>query len=252
MPSHYDDPRFLYPKYWARREYEHQSDLIALSKLLPKDTQRAIEIGGGFGRLTQKIAESTKKITLIEPSIRLRNMAKKYLGNIKGVQIISGRAETTSIRSESADLVILVRLLHHIPNPLPALQEAFRIIKPNGYLILEFANSTNFKAKLRSIVFGQPIVFSPLEKRSNANIRKKTIPFVNHHPQTIEKYLHRVGFEIKTSLSVSNLRLHILKKVIPLRLLLILESFFQTKLSSLYFGPSIYMLAKKIDKIHDP
>ena len=64
MPAAYDS--FDYPSYWEGREYEHNSELIALRRLIsliPKiDT--LLEIGAGFGRLTPEYLYRAKRIIL--------------------------------------------------------------------------------------------------------------------------------------------------------------------------------------------
>jgi len=145
--------------------------------------------------------------------------------------------------ASSFDLVSIIRVLHHLPHPQPALQEIHRILRPGGLLLLEFANSFNFKARITSLITGQPISTLPLERRRASNIRRGSIPFVNHHPQAILKALSQTGFVILKTLSVSNFRSPFLKKILPLPLLLVLESVAQSLLSRLYFGPSIFVLA---------
>ncbi len=126
-----------------------------------------------------------------------------------------------------------------------ALIEAGRILKPNGLLVLEFANSLHMLARLNGWLTGKPILPIPVERRKEENIAAGTIPFVNHHPVTMQKMLARQGFKVVKILSVSNFRSPILKKIIPLQILLVLESIFQSLLSSFYFGPSIFILAQK-------
>jgi len=76
----YDDPDFLYQKYWVGRDYENQSEKIAISKLLKNvSVENAADIGGGYGRITKIVSAYTKEITLIEPSGKMRREAKKYL-----------------------------------------------------------------------------------------------------------------------------------------------------------------------------
>ena len=248
MPAHYDDPDYSYQNYWPGREYEHQSEILAINRLLSNTkVTAAVDIGGGFGRLTPTLSHHAKQITLLEPSAKLRSQATKNLKTISALTIVAGTAEKTRLPTSSQNLVILIRVLHHLPNPTPALNEIHRILKPQGLLLLEIANSHNFKARIASWLSGQPILPIPIEKRSPANIKRQTIPFVNHSPFTIQKILHKTGFEIIKQLSVSNLRSPFFKKYIPIKSLITAESYLQPLLSKIYFGPSIFLLAKKVN-----
>lgn len=235
--SYYNDPDFSYAKYWQGREYEHQSEVLAIDRLLKGSRfNSGADIGGGYGRLIPTLAHFCQNIMLVEPSLKQRRLAK----NIKS---INGTSQATGLPDSSLDLVSIVRVFHHLPDPTPTLHELYRILKPNGVLVLEFANSIHFLAKIKSFITGQPISRLPIERRRPGNIRRGSIPFVNHHPQTIFKQLTNTGFTIQKTLSVSNFRSPLLKKILPLKVLLILESLFQPPLSNVNFGPSIFVLA---------
>ncbi len=244
--TYYDDTEFSYDQFWVGRQYEHQSEILALNKLIgPKKTNVVVDVGGGFGRLTNWLAARSQKVYLVEPSAKMRQAAKKYLIKFPRVEVRPGKAEDTNLPSRCADLVIMVRVLHHLPNPAAALTEAGRILKPQGLLVLEFANSLHMLARIRSWFIGRPIIPGPVERRSSLNIAAGTIPFVNHHPVAMQKLLTRQGFKRLQILSVSNFRSPFLKKIVPLQVLLLLESSFQHLVSSIYFGPSIFILAQK-------
>ncbi len=248
----YDDPEFSYQKYWVGRLYEHQSEVIAIQKLLKNQHfESAADIGGGYGRLVPTLLKFCDQLTLVEPSLKQRQLALKITipsdKNLK-FKIFEGTSENTTLPDSSLDLAIVIRVLHHLPNPAPALQELRRILKPQGVLILEFANSISLKSRLKSLISGKPILLSSVEKRRPANIRRGTIPFVNHHPHTIKKLLYQNGFVIDKILSVSNFRVPFLKKFLPLKLLLILESLCQQLFSYGYIGPSIFILARLDNK----
>jgi len=117
--------------------------------------------------------------------------------------------------------------------------------KPGGTLILEYANSHHFKARIKSWLTGQPLLLTPIERRSLTNIRRHTIPFVNHAPLAVIKLLSASGFQIKKTLSVSNFRLPRLKQILPLKVLLSLENFVQIPFAAGCIGPSIFVLAEK-------
>jgi len=248
--SYYDDIEFDYDRFWTGRQYEHKSELLALHKLVGNYKSKvAVDIGGGFGRLTKWLVAHSQKVYLVEPSAKMRQAAKQYLVKYPKVAVQAGSAEDTNLPSRCADLVIMVRVLHHLPEAAAALEEARRILKPQGQLVLEFANSLHMLARVRSWLTGRPIIMSPVERRGVENIAAGTIPFVNHHPVAIQKLLKRQGFKVLQILSVSNLRSPLFKKIVPISVLLVLESIFQSLFSSFYFGPSIWVLARRVDKV---
>lgn len=246
MAAHYDDPDFSYEKYWLNRQYEQKAEEIAIKKLLKgikKDT--AVDVGGGYGRLTPLLVPHAKKVSLIEPSIKQRQIAKKFLFSHPSIEILAGVSDKTGLKDSSQDIAMMVRVTHHLPDLKPTFAELYRILKPGGLLLLEVANAKHFKAVIKSLLSGQSILPMPVERRSSANIRKKTIPFVNHHPKTVNKMLEATGFKTSHRLSVSNYRSPGLKKIIPQKLLVSLESASQSPLSIFNFGPSLFLLCHK-------
>lgn len=223
----YNDPGFSYPKYWHSRRYEHEAEVLAICRLLDKHHFTAgLDIGGGYGRLAPIFLRFCDQLIMVEPSSKQRKLAPQ------GVKTIAGTSDSTGLPDASFDLVSIIRVLHHLPDPLPTFHEIYRLLRPGGILILEFANSWHFKARLK-------------RHRPVNIIRQGSIPFVNHHPQSILKFLSLCHFVPLKTLSVSNFRSPFLKKTLPHPVLMFLESISQSLLSNIYFGPSIFVLATK-------
>lgn len=240
--NYYDDPEFSYLNYWKGREYEHAAEVMAIRRLLRKrHFSSGVDIGGGYGRLAPTLLQFCNQLTIVEPSSKQRKLTPK------GVKTVAGTSDSTGLSDSSSDFVSIIRVMHHLPDTRPTLKEIHRLLKPGGFLIIEFANSLNIKSRIASFFSGQPISSLPLERRRASNIRRGSIPFVNHHPQSVLKALSLSGFTPVKILSVSNFRSPFLKKILPMPILLILESVAQITLSKHYFGPSIFILAKKVD-----
>lgn len=241
---------YNYPQFWHSREYEDKAEKIALKKFLARIPKKdsIIDIGGGFGRLAEVYASVFKNCLLIDPSEKLLNIAKKNLKEFKNIEFRKGIGENLLVEDATLDVVLMIRVVHHLPNPQKTFQEASRVLKPQGYLILEFANKIHFRARLHALIkreFRFASNLEPVDQRSTESIASGTIPFLNHHPKFIFQLLEKAGFKVISSLSVSNFRHPILKKIIPLRVLLFLESICHKPFAICHFGPSIFILAKK-------
>lgn len=250
MGAAYDS--YDYSAYWEGRDYEHNSEVIALKKLLDKipKIRTIIEIGGGFGRLAPAYAYRAKRIIFSEPSAKLLAKAKSNLSSFQNITFIeSGVTDLPLfVPKGRADLALLIRVSHHLTD----LEESFKtinsLIKPKGYFILEFANKLHFKAIFRHIFrgdFGYLTDVSSIDIRSARSIRKRTIPFLNHHPALVSHCLEKADFLVVEKLSASNFRSPFLKKYLPMDLLIAVETALQKPLSYLNFGPSIFVLAQK-------
>jgi ubiquinone/menaquinone biosynthesis C-methylase UbiE len=242
----YDDPKYNYQDYWAGREYEHAAEEMAIKRLLKsKRFKVAVDIGGGYGRLSQLLTNYADRVTLAEPSQQQLDIAKIYLKNTPQVERKLLQASDLKFKDATVDLALVVRVLHHLPDPAPEFHEIARVLKPGGTFILEFANDAHFLNRLRYGVKGKRVPQKPVDIRSQKNKKASEIAFVNHHPKTIIKMLNDAGFEVEAILSGSNLRSPSLKKIVGKKPLLALENLMQPLLAPLYFGPSIWLKLKK-------
>jgi ubiquinone/menaquinone biosynthesis C-methylase UbiE len=252
MAAAYDT--YDYPAYWKDRDYEHKSEIIAIKSFLEKidKIDTAVEIGVGFGRLVPDYIFRTNKLILTDPSARLLKLAKKHLHkkySDKKIKFIQAKMENLpgKIKANSVDLVLLVRVLHHIEDVDEAFKVVRKILKKNGYFILEFANKRHLKATLTEFVHGNTtflLDIFPKDLRSKQAKKTCCLPFNNYHPDIIKQKLIDNGFELFETRSVSNFRLPLIKRFIPKNILLEVESALQRFLKRLNFGPSIFILAR--------
>ncbi len=203
-----------YPKYWRGREYEDRAEkqaiLSLLGKIPPERKNSLVDIGGGFGRLAPLYAPLFAECLLIDPSSRLLREAQKKVQKYPHLGLKRGKLEHLPVGSGAFDVALLVRVVHHLKNPQKAFLEVYRVLKPGGFLILEFANKAHFRACLRAWLEGD-FGFSQNPTPANQASKGAKIPFLNHHPRRIEADLEKTGFEVLDCLSVSNFRLPFLK-----------------------------------------
>lgn len=242
----YDDPGYNYQDYWHGREYEHAAEEMAIRRLLRgRHFEHAVDVGGGYGRLSKYLTKFADKVTLAEPSQQQLDIARIYLKDTPQVAQKLLQAADLKMKDASADLVLVVRVLHHLPDPMPELKEISRVLKPGGTFLLEFANDAHFLNRLRYAARGKKVPEMPISIQDEAKVKSGELPFVNHHPKTIIKMLNKAGFEVEATLSGSNLRSPTLKRVLGKKPLLAVEKLMQPLLAPIYFGPSVWLRLKK-------
>jgi ubiquinone/menaquinone biosynthesis C-methylase UbiE len=256
MPAAYDT--YDYPSYWIGREYEHRSELVAIKAFLRKipKLKTIVEVGTGFGRLVSSYKYRAKKTILTDPSGKLLSLARDVYQN-KGILFIHSSLENLpkKLRKNTADLIVMIRVIHHINNIDKAFYNLSRLTVKGGYLILEFANKGNFKNVYKEFLKGNfvfPMEFETVDKRSKKNQKRKTIPFNNFHSDYMTEMLKKYGYEIIEKRSVSNARGSFLRKIFPTNFFISLADIFQPILGYINFGPSIFILAKKVSEPTQP
>lgn len=242
----YNDPTHNYLKYWDGRDYENESERIALRRLLKnKHFAHAADIGGGYGRLCVFLKDYADKVTLAEPSQQQLDIGKDFLKNQKDIDMILTQADDLKFKDESLDLITMIRVMHHLPDPSAEFSEIKRVLSPDGYFVLEIANYSHAVNRVKHLVKGKKMPLEPVDIRSEKNKKDSEIAFVNHNPKTVIKQLAHAGLKVEKILSVSNLRSPGLKKVIPRSVMLNLETIMQPTLAKTFFGPSTFLLIKK-------
>ena len=242
----YDNDNYNYLDYWAGRDYEHQAEEMAIKRLIKgRKFKHAADIGGGYGRLCVLLSKYSDKVTLVEPSKAQLGIAKQYLKEHKDIDQKLMQADDLKFKDGALDLVTMIRVMHHLPNPMPELKEIHRVLAKDGTFVLELANYAHGRNRFKHFIKRKPLPVKPVDIRSAENRREEEIAFVNHNPKTVIQQLDSVGFTVDKVLSVSNLRSPKLKKMVPRGVMLSLEKIMQPTLAHTYFGPSVFFLLKK-------
>jgi ubiquinone/menaquinone biosynthesis C-methylase UbiE len=214
------------------REYEDLAERIALHRLLPATGRRIIDIGAGFGRLTDLYTEYDHVI-LLDYSLSQLEFARQRLG-IERYTYIAADIYHLPLRDNVVDTAVMVRVMHHLANVPLALHQLQRILLPGGTMILEYANKRHVKNLLRAALgrspnpFDEmPYEFAPLH--------------YDFHPRWIKRHLVSSGFSPQRQLSVSLLRSSFLKRRFKASTLARIDGWQQRVLAPLSIAPSMFI-----------
>ena len=116
-------------------------------RLVPAIT--VADLGAGEGLISQLIAHRAERVWCIDNSARMvefgTELARK--NNLANLTYKLGDIESVPLPDKSVDLAILSQALHHANHPQHAVNEACRILKPGGQvLILDLAEHNYEKA----------------------------------------------------------------------------------------------------------
>jgi len=240
----YDD--YDYKEFWSgkKRSYEHLSEIFALKKLISKKGKRFIDIGGGYGRLSNTYINLFPQIVILDYSLKNLSIARKELSKRSKSKIffIASDAYDMPFKNSTFDFAISIRLIHHLTQPQNFFNELSRILTSQSFFILEYANKRNLKRIGKFLirkVTENPFFYEP-------SIIGKNI--YNFHPKFINDKLKLADFKILKILSVSNFRLNFIKKIISPEILSKVDNIVQLPLGLIKTGPSIFVLSQKSDE----
>lgn len=94
---------------------------------------KLVEIGSGLGYLLNFFKRDGWDVLGVEPNVGMCKYAEIELG-IKAIPTILEKAE---LPDESADAVLMMHVIEHVPDPLETLKAVYRILKPGGTFVLE-------------------------------------------------------------------------------------------------------------------
>lgn len=243
----YDDDKHDYEDFWLGRDYEHLSELVAIKKLLGKKHYgNVMDYGGGYGRLSSVLLKFADKYILVDPSQKQLDIGrKKHKGNEKVEYVLLDKKDYVPAKDGTLDLLVMVRVSHHLPELDATLSDINRSLKPGGQAIIEIANYAHFINRIKHYAKLKKLPLKPVQVGSVANGIEEDTPFVNHNPKTVVQEFKAHKLSVKKVLSVSNLRKGMVKNALSAENLVKLESTLQPKLARLYFGPSIFFLVEK-------
>jgi len=117
-----------YEQWFDRHKFAYESELQAIRKLLPQHGN-GLEIGVGSGRFAAPLGIKLG----LEPSSKMMEIAQA-----RGIEVIGGVGESLPFRDSQFDFATMVTTICFLDDVEVVFDEAYRILKPGGCLIIGF------------------------------------------------------------------------------------------------------------------
>lgn len=109
-------------------------EVISKAYLLPE--MEVADIGAGSGFLSNALADRVRMVHLVDASEEMLSQAKNNLSQHTNTVFHLAEGRTIPLPDASLDAVFANMYLHHAPDPLAAIQEMVRLLKPGGRLLI--------------------------------------------------------------------------------------------------------------------
>ena len=125
----FDSPKNIFLANLVCQAVEKQIDLLSDKEIL--------DFGGGTGLLALPLAKQAKSVTLVDISEKMLEQArlKAERQDIKNIQFLEQDLLKNSLEQEF-DLIVVCRVLHHIPDVDAALSLFHQHLRKDGQLLL--------------------------------------------------------------------------------------------------------------------
>ncbi len=146
----------------------------AFQKILPSLPKPWLEVGVGSGRFARALEIEVG----IDPSVKLLNIARE-----RGVKGFLGRGEREPFAAGSFGAVFIIVTLCFVDSPLDVLREAYRILRPEGKIVLGLV--------LRESPWGK--LFASKKKKGHRFYKNATF----YHYNEVVELLEQAGFSVE-------------------------------------------------------
>jgi len=181
-----------YEEWFEKNMFAYKSELQAVRLLLSK-RGKGVEIGVGTGRFAAPLGIRVG----VEPSKAMREVAQK-----RGIEVIDGVAEALPFEDCLFDFALMVTTICFVDDIEASFKEAFRVIKPAGFLINGFVDRNSSLGKF-------------YQKHRAKNVFYKIATF--YSVDEVIPYLKKAGFRNLTFAQTIFHNLDEIKEVEPVK-----------------------------------
>lgn len=179
-----------YKDFW--RESDNRSRLDELEReiiqeLLPSSGTRIVDLGCGYGRLSDCYQNRFNQTILVDSSVSLLRQAQETT-NGRG-WFIAGDINHLPFKEGSFDYVLMVRVFHHLPDSKKCLLEIDRILSQDGSFTFSYSNKRNL-ARIVSYILGR-------DPKNPFTLETQGLDttLIRHHPRFVDGLMIETGFQ---------------------------------------------------------
>lgn len=107
----------------------------AIAALIPAGWTVA-DLGCGTGPALAELAPVVRRVIGVDREVRMLELARERTAGMANVELRVGGLEALPIADEELDAATLMLVLHHVDDPVAALREVARSLRPGGTLVL--------------------------------------------------------------------------------------------------------------------
>ena len=121
---------------------EERVEQAVLDAVGPGPFHAVLDLGTGTGRMLELLSPRAGRAVGIDGSPAMLNLARARLDRkaLRNVQLRQGDIYALPVERDGYDLIVVHQVLHYLDDPLRAIKEAARVLRPGGrFVVVDFA-----------------------------------------------------------------------------------------------------------------
>jgi arsenite methyltransferase len=110
--------------------------VAAIAKAYLRPEMIVADVGAGTGFIAAGLAPLVKQVYALDGSVAMLEVARKNLADFDNIVFQSSDGASLPLDDGSVDAVFANMYLHHSPDPLAAIREMVRVLRPGGRLVI--------------------------------------------------------------------------------------------------------------------
>ena len=153
----------------------------AVAALVPRGSV-AVDLGCGTGEVLERMLFAADTVIGVDGSARMLDLARRRFGDESSrVSLRIGDLEHLPLRDCEADFITISMVLHHLSSPQAALEEARRVLRPGGRVVVaDFDRHENESMRVthgdRWLGFSEEALCTALQKAGFSLILTERVP----------------------------------------------------------------------------
>ena len=116
----------------------------AIAKAYLRPEMTVADVGAGTGFMAAGLAPLVKKVYVLDGSPAMLDVARHNLASFDNLEFRQAESLALPLADGSVDAAFANMYLHHCPDPLAAIREMVRILKPGGRLVITDMDSHTY------------------------------------------------------------------------------------------------------------
>jgi ubiquinone/menaquinone biosynthesis C-methylase UbiE len=194
-----DYESYDYSLVWRGRDIEDRAEkeLVRRWAATSKGKESALDLGGGFGRITRVLEPQFERVYMVDYSLAGLQRAARTLGG--KTTLVRCSLERLPFEENAFDFITMVRVMQHIPWPDKLMAEVARVGRPGGTFVLGIANEafTGY-GNVREHTLGwttpegHRVYVTPLSRYGSAGMKREEVRGVGAFDNRVGRRLRRL------------------------------------------------------------